>query len=77
MPEEHSLLEQRIKWEQENPRPEQLRKAEEMIVRGICEYELGNQFQVTRQNSFDICTDEGLTISVHFDPTYKKENPNG
>jgi hypothetical protein len=55
-----SLLEARLKWEAENPRPWQLITAERAIVRGLKDNGLGDQYQVTRADGFEIVVDNLL-----------------
>lgn len=62
----HPLLAARLKWEEENPRPVQLREAEKMIVRGLNEYGFGSQHQVTDHDRFEIAVDN-LLITVVYD----------
>lgn len=64
---EDSLLEQRIAWEQANPRPESLRKAERVIVTALNAAGFGRQSQVTKRDGFDIAVDD-LVIRVEHHP---------
>ena len=62
-----SLLEQRMAWEEAHPRPENIRRAERMIVRALVAEGFGRQHQVTHQESFEIAVDN-LLISVRINP---------
>ncbi len=57
------LLRQRLEWEKANPRPTVLRRAERAVVRGLKNEGLGPQYQVTRQDGFEIAV-EGVLIRV-------------
>lgn len=60
------LLAARLAWEAENPRPESLRKIERMIVRGLVADGFGRQYQVTREDGFEIAVGD-LLIRVEID----------
>lgn len=57
------LLARRLQQERENPRPLSLVHAERMIVQGLKAYGFGIRHQVTRENGFEIATDD-LLIQV-------------
>lgn len=61
--EPETLLSKRLQWEADNPRPESLRRAEQMIVQGLKRAGFGQQHQVTAYNSFEIAVDD-IIISV-------------
>lgn len=67
-PEEHPLLAKRLQWELDNPQPENLRKAEKMIVQGLIAAGFGRQHQVTGHDSFEIAVDD-IIISVEMNQT--------
>jgi hypothetical protein len=56
----HDLLAKRLAWEAENPRPEQLVRAERAVVVALNEAGFGRQYQVTRAEGFDIAVDDLL-----------------
>jgi hypothetical protein len=61
------LLKKRLAWEQENPRPEPLVRAEQAVVRALRDAGFGPQSQVTHRDGFDIATDTVLvrvTVAV-------------
>jgi hypothetical protein len=58
------LLQARLDWEAANPRPENLRRAERAIVRGLAaEFGKGKQSQYTSRDGFTIFI-EGLEVVV-------------
>lgn len=61
------LLAARLEWERTHPRPESLRKAERMIVRALVAEGFGRQYQVTREDGFEIAVDD-LLIFVKLNP---------
>jgi len=69
---DHPLLKARLEYEREHPRNERLRRAEEMVVKGLIAYGFGRQYQVTREDSFEIAVDD-LIISVSVDPSAKPD----
>lgn len=68
----HELLRARLEWEAANPKPESLRRAERMIVRALVAEGFGRQYQVTRQDGFEISVDD-LLIRVEHDPEWAKD----
>jgi hypothetical protein len=66
-PEQHPLLAARLQWERDHPRPDNLRKAEKMVVRELKRYGFGDQYQVTKEDSFEIAVDD-IIISVRMNP---------
>jgi hypothetical protein len=64
---EHPLLTARLQWELDHPRPESLRKAEQLVVRGLKQAGFGNQYQVTRRDGFEIAVDD-IIVSVRMNP---------
>lgn len=46
--------------EKEHPRPESLRRAERVIVRALVAEGFGRQYQVTRDDRFEIAVDDLL-----------------
>lgn len=64
---EPDLLARRLAWERAHPRPEALRHAERMIVQGLEAYGFGRQYQVTRNDGFEIAVDD-LLIRVEHRP---------
>jgi hypothetical protein len=57
----------RLEWERQHPRPESLRKAERMVVRGLKDAGFGDQYQVTKEDSFEIAVDD-IIVSVRMNP---------
>jgi hypothetical protein len=68
----HALLEARLAWEREHPRPETLVRAEKTIVQALNAAGFGRQYQVTRENGFEIAVDD-LIIRVERDPWWATE----
>ena len=62
-----SLLDARLAWEAANPRPENIRRAERMIVRALVAEGFGRQTQVTHHDRFSIAVDN-LIIRVEINP---------
>ena len=69
---DHPLLKARLEYEAAHPRNERLRRAEEMIVKGLIAFGFGKQYQVTREDSFEIAVDD-LIISVRVDHEAKQD----
>lgn len=66
-PSSASLLAQRMAWEETHPRPENIRRAERMIVRALVAEGFGRQHQVTHHDRFEIAVDN-LLIRVEINP---------
>jgi hypothetical protein len=68
------LLKARLEYEAANPRPETLVRAEKAIVRALVAEGFGRQYQVTRDDSFEIAVDD-LLIRVRVDPDFGLDGP--